>query len=333
MSLTQHSFGPLGLESLRLKSSTRLKYSAAVRAFLTFHHMSEARLLALRTRRIDRMLVEFIEDQYRRGAGITLSIHALSGLSFLDPHLRNRLVHSGAALGGYRTTRPVTSWMPLTIELVTVISLSMSLIGRRSESVAILVAFDGYLRISEYLQLRRKDIALQRDDRLGSAFTGMAIRLANTKTGPDQWVTIEIPYVVQIFQTYLTEHRFEPEERVFPFTANALRTLLRDIASRLDLPHLHRLSPHSLRHGGATSAFLHGRDLNYIQHRGRWQSTKSVWRYIQAGACMLLTEECPGEIINAGRELTPYLESCMKYIWSIVPESAPNLPRRVTFDA
>lgn len=327
------SFGPLGLSSLRLKSSTRVKYSAAVSTFLTFHRISQSHLLALPSKRIDRLLVEFIEQQYRAGAGVTLSTHAMSGLTFLDPHLRGRLASSAAALGGFRQTRPVTSWMPLTLELVNIISLCMSLMGRRSESVAILLAFDSYLRISEYLHLRRRDIALQSDGRLGSAYTGMAIRLANTKTGPDQWVTVVSPTVCSLMQTYLAEHRFDPRDLVFPFTGSALRTLLRDVASRLDLPHITRISPHSLRHGGATCDFLRGRDINYIQHRGRWQSTKSVWRYIQQGACMLLTEECTPEIVDAGRILSPDIELYLRHVWSLVPDRMVQQPRQVSFRA
>lgn len=333
MSAPSDSWGPLGLASQRLKPSTRIKYSAAVQSFLSFHRISQPHLLEMPSRRIDRMLVSFIEHQYRLDAGIALSQHAMSGLSFLDPHLRDRLVCSGATLAAYRQHRPVTSWMPLTIELVTVLSLSMSLLGRRAESVAILVAFDGYLRISEYLQLRRQDIALASDGRLGSAYTGMAIRLRHTKTGPDQWVTIESPTVIGIFTAYLDERRFAPQERVFTFTAHALRSLLRSVSERLGLPHLSRLSPHSLRHGGATSAFLRGRDINYIQHRGRWQSTKSVWRYIQQGASMLLTQDCPIEIIGAGRELMPLLDRYLMHVWSTVPDQGRSHSHRVTFDA
>ena len=47
--------------------------------------------------------------------------------------------------------------------------------------------------------------------------------------------------------------------------------------------------PHSLRHGGATRWHLLRHPIEDILLRGRWSSTKSARRYIQAGRAMLLT--------------------------------------------
>ena len=42
-------------------------------------------------------------------------------------------------------------------------------------------------------------------------------------------------------------------------------------------------------HGGATSDFLLGRSIVFIQHRGRWASVKSAQHYIQMGRSLLVS--------------------------------------------
>ena len=46
---------------------------------------------------------------------------------------------------------------------------------------------------------------------------------------------------------------------------------------------------HSCRHGGATSDYLAGEDLAFIQHRGRWVSLRSAQHYIQMGRALLVS--------------------------------------------
>ena len=57
---------------------------------------------------------------------------------------------------------------------------------------------------------------------------------------------------------------------------------------------------HSLRHGGATRDHLRGRPLEDILMRGRWASTKSARRYVQAGRSLLLATKVPRRIVELG---------------------------------
>lgn len=50
---------------------------------------------------------------------------------------------------------------------------------------------------------------------------------------------------------------------------------------------------HSLRHGGATHAFLSGVPFSDIKAAGRWQSDKSCKRYLQSGRALLLSIQIP----------------------------------------
>ena len=49
----------------------------------------------------------------------------------------------------------------------------------------------------------------------------------------------------------------------------------------------HAFVLHSLRHGGATEAFLNNVPLDNIAHLGRWRSLTTARRYVQLGAALL----------------------------------------------
>ena len=53
---------------------------------------------------------------------------------------------------------------------------------------------------------------------------------------------------------------------------------------------------HSFRHGGASRAFLAGREMSEIIVRGRWAAESSARHYVQAGRQMLLALALPPSI-------------------------------------
>ena len=53
---------------------------------------------------------------------------------------------------------------------------------------------------------------------------------------------------------------------------------------------------HSFRHGGASRAFLAGREMSEIIVRGRWAAESSARHYVQAGRQMLLVLALPPSI-------------------------------------
>ena len=53
---------------------------------------------------------------------------------------------------------------------------------------------------------------------------------------------------------------------------------------------------HSFRHGGASRAFLAGREMSAIILRGRWAAESSARHYVQAGRQMLLALALPPSV-------------------------------------
>ena len=60
---------------------------------------------------------------------------------------------------------------------------------------------------------------------------------------------------------------------------------------------------HSFRHGGASRAYLEGRDMSAIILRGRWAAESSARHYVQAGRQMLLALALPPAVATLASRL------------------------------
>ncbi len=69
------------------------------------------------------------------------------------------------------------------------------------------------------------------------------------------------------------------QARLFPFTAGRFQKWLKATCHVLGVGSI-GFTPHSLRHGGATTDFLRGLAVADIQFRGRWKCFESLCRYL-----------------------------------------------------
>ena len=134
------------------------------------------------------------------------------------------------------------------------------------------------------------------DNRLDGTTQLMALRLAKTKTGSNQWAEVRRSQVQELVRVLLESTK--QGSRLFPFTTSSFRYHFKNACHGLP-----DYVPHSLRHGGATHDFLVGVGLEEILRRGRWASTASARHYIQAGRALLLTLRVPDGLIKAGNAL------------------------------
>lgn len=299
-------------------SATQLAYNRSVRKFLAFAGVSLDSLLRRSSRRIDRLLTDYLHHLHRMQSPHCYAVHAVYGLIYYAPELKERLLLSRRSLRGWERTRVHRSHPPLTWELTVVIALTMARRGLHAEAVASLLAFDCYLRVGEYLRLQFRDVALLDDPRLGGAHTGMALRLAQTKTGSNQWVTVREPAVVAAFTQYLQCRTWLPTDRVFPFSLSHWRRVLRSCCASLGLGAI-PFVPHSFRHGGATRDYMRGHTIEQIKLHGRWKSLESARRYIQQGPALLLLNEVPEDLVRKALLLAPYVAQCLAYLRDAVP--------------
>jgi integrase len=176
--------------------------------------------------------------------------------------------------------------------------------GYIRHAIATLLAFDCFLRVGELVNLRRADVATTNDARMGSDFNGTALRLRQTKTGPNQWVRVDNKDIEQLL-LLMVDTTEGAQSKLFPFSANQYRSVFKAVCASLGLSSSY--VPHSLRHGGATRWHLLDKSIEDILLRGRWASTKSARRYVQAGRAMLLATHVPPSLAAAASVLSQNL--------------------------
>lgn len=279
--------------------STRARYKDAIQKFLAWVDNNEED--ATSTDQLDELMTDYFHYLYEHNGSKSQATNTLFGLIMLMPTVRDHLPTTRLALRGWNRRHPPVSYPPLTWELAVAIAVQMARHGALAQAVATVLAFDCYLRINEYCQLRAEDVSSSQDARLGREYTGVALRLRSTKTGPNQWVQVEHQAVRTLLLRLKSAAR-SPTQLLFGCTAAQYRRLFKSTCAELGLSADY--VPHSLRHGGATRDHLRGRSLEDILMRGRWASTKSARRYVQAGRALLLATRVPEHLVALGSELS-----------------------------
>jgi integrase len=172
---------------------------------------------------------------------------------------------------------------------------------------------------------------------MGLAHTGMAVCLARTKTGLNQSVALHRPDVASVLCKWVASLPRSSavdggNPRVFAFSPDFLRRLMRDACVRLGVGHTAYV-PHSLRHGGATADFLLTGSIERVQYRGRWKSMESVRTYVQTARALLAAQEVPAALNTLGGLFSDALAPTLIHLLDHVTAVAPTRRVcRVAFD-
>ena len=76
------------------------------------------------------------------------------------PDMKRQLHGAQLALRGWHRLKPPTPHPPLNWNLAVLIAVTMAYrTGKETFAIAVLVAFDSYLRISEFTEIRKEDVA------------------------------------------------------------------------------------------------------------------------------------------------------------------------------
>jgi integrase len=320
---------PSRLRDAALGSTTLRAYNDNVNKFLHHTRLSLRQLLTLPPFIIDRRLALFIDHMFEHGGSYSYACQAVFGLIYRCPSLKYKLGETRLRLRGWSNLKECHSHPPLTWELAVLFASTMSKWGLHAHAVATLLGFDCYLRVNELTSLTYRDIIQDNDPRVGAAHSSMAVRLAKTKTGLNQWVSLNRTSVASVLKLYLAQSPFLEHQRIFPFTAASFRRVIRRVSVSLGLGHIPYVA-HSLRHGGATSDYLASPNIEPIMYRGRWKSMESARRYIQTGRALLTRYSIPRELNDTGAalaaELLPLFAWTMEHI-----QPAKTRRRRVRF--
>jgi integrase len=331
MATSSSSLARLGLTTSTLRDAalapaTLRAYTKHLNSFLQYCGCSLPQLLRLTPARIDALLASFIDHSFAHDGSFEYACQAVYGLVYRYPPLRMQLGEARLRLRGWKRLKRQRPHPPLTWELAALFAVTMAKWGHHAEATATLLAFDCYLRVGELTRLTYEDVSQPNDPRMGSAYTGMALRLGVTKTGPNQSVTVYREQVQCALLHYLRSRPFLDHHRIFPFSPSSFRELMRRVASALGLGHIPYV-PHSLRHGGATFDFLRTNgDIAYVMFRGRWAGMESARRYVQTARAMLILQRVPREVAHTAAAVAPDAAKLLQLLADSVA-----LRRRVRF--
>ena len=316
----------LPLQDLALAPASRLAYERSLSGFLRFASLRPAELLTIQSGRLDRLLALYIQHSYDTSGHFTYASHALAAVVFHRPDVRLCLYISRQCLRGWSRVKQGVSHPPITWELTVAMACTFARAGHHAPAVAILVAFDCYLRVGELTRLRWRDIIMPDDARMGSAHTTMAVCLAKTKTGINQSVSVQRPDVALVLARWVrsmggasavtvtiaaADSDTRSLELVFPFTPVHLRRLMHWACGEMGISDIHYV-PHSFRHGGATADFMLTGSVERVQFRGRWKSLESLRTYVQTARAVLAAQRVPDALHQWGLLLSTHLAPVMQ---------------------
>lgn len=269
--------------------STFQKYSDAVSDFLLY--CDDLSLDTTSSRDFDVYLTEYLFFLYRSSRGKGKASATVYGILSFMPHLKSHLHLSLQFLKGINRLQPAKAYPPLTWDLTCAIAVRMILNGSYRAGIGCLLAFHCFLRVGELSGLRPADVVDARASiaRIGVAAPHMVLILRHTKTGPNQEVTVTDTTLATLVRGLV--RATAAGDPVFCQSSAAFRSRFHRACRDLRLKD--HYVPHSLRHGGATRAFLEGTPMEDILLRGRWAVHKSAKHYIQSGRVLLAAAEIP----------------------------------------
>ena len=312
--------------------ATYTAYRRAVDHFLHDCNLDYLYLRRLTANSIDQRFAAWIEGQYNRHGtrAIQRSENARNGLHIFFPKTRRQLTRADVALRSWRRQKNTVSYPPIPRNVATLLAARLARRGQLHAALAVLLSFDCYLRINECLQLRRSDIRIPVDHRLGEPYQHCALFLRKTKTGKNLSVEVYDPAIARLLHRCFLSLP-HADSRLFSFSEAAFReSHVKGTLDQMGLSHLHFV-PHSFRHGGATHDFvIRRRSAEYVRNRGRWRSQQSADRYMQQLAAVDLTFTIPADVDQLGATFWSQLEVVMDSAaddagWSKLPPLPESL--------
>lgn len=172
------------------------------------------------------------------------------------------------------------------------------------------LCFFGACRIGEVLGARRSDLLTPSD--LLSEEPKLYLRIGNPKSrrrGANiQYTTVDIP-----FWTNLICKIFEDlprDARLYEATPSAFRTRWNAVLKQIGVDSRHRLTPGSLRAGGAIAAHKRGLGINDLLWKLRLQHLKTLSHYLQETTAVSVLPSLPEKVrtrIQLLRSILPKL--------------------------
>jgi integrase len=261
---------------------------------------------------MDRLLSSYIDCLYGFYSGRMrhLAVRASLGVcQEVSYRYKGNLPDSARRLQAWARLHPPRSSYPLPRAWVDLIGFTLAARGHALEGIAVLLAWEGYLRVSELLSLRREHVMLPENTVGLGMGRHCGLHLLDTKRGPNQFVRVRDVAIVRYLRWL--HQRTTPGALLFAgVTGQQLNRLLVEACAVLGFPP--HFTMHSCRHGHASDDFVHNVDPEITRRNGRWGHLFSMTPYLQGVAVLSYGLVVPSDLLPflaISAELRRYLLS------------------------
>ena len=181
--------------------------------------------------------------------------------------------------------------MPHTKDLMKAFVVNVIRQGELQCAMAIAIAWAGYLRGNKVLNVKWKDIFPAGDPRLTGLSNSVAgINIRDPKTGTNQFASIIDRAVIAMLHDFSQQTTTDPEKRLVDLSYKKYLQLMKTVPVDLGLGDK-PLTTHSTRIGGALHDHTAQQNVKDIANTGRWESIKTLRRYLTNGRGWLMTKD------------------------------------------
>lgn len=275
------------LHDAAVQPSTLVSYARAARAFFAFVRLHNGRPVT--STEWDSWLVCYFEHLWSGGNGRSVGDRTLCGFMHFCPDVGGNLPMARRSLAGWGRLRPSESHKPMSWTVVCGVAMHACVEGNFESALAFLLAHDCFLRRSEVAGIRVRDVV---DDGVSGR---LLLVLPRTKTGMNQSVAVRHPVVAAWLRAAVASAS-GPSAYLFP-SGRCLYDHFSSACVSLGVGAVGFVF-HSLRHGGATDAYLRMGEgsVASVQVRGRWRQTATLQRYLQQAPAVIAQLSIPQHV-------------------------------------
>jgi hypothetical protein len=308
--------------------TTRRGYEREAMRFIDFAHREQLPLTCGVD--LDIALSLFARFMFDEGYGPSTGERLVAAAKYVWPMWSRDICVTPVCIIGWRKLRPSVKRIPLTRAVATAIAVRMIAWGYPSAGIVTLLGFHCYLRIGEFTTTRCVDVVPAASERVGLGNPHMFVSIPNAKTGPLQDVEVldsAIEAITLLCATVMGGG--DSTNRLCLLSEYQYRKLFRAVCDSWQLPR--DVTPHSLRHGGATHDHtVVGRNAKDIMIRGRWQREKSFAHYVGTMRASVALQKHPIHVVNTGAALTTDLAASVASAIAIAHMNAEVMQFRAT---
>eukprot|EP00438_Fugacium_kawagutii_P036295 Skav217416 [mRNA] locus=scaffold2674:455612:458842:- [translate_table: standard] len=288
-----------------------------------------------KSKSVDSILDSFVQSMHKTGkkAALLRAKHGVLFVQSVRPRLHGTLKSSWQTLRSWEELSPSGFRAPMPLPLLAAFLCQARLVAVKSldadeqnlwyvMAALVAVAFYGLLRPGELFGLTSNDVSLPQSLSLAAPFA--VIRLKRPKNarqmGLQQFAELRHPDAIN-WLAWVLHTKSEKDAALWPSSPSRFRVMFKHVCKKMMVTNM-KLSPASLRAGGATWMLDEGVEVSKIRFQGRWSNLRSLEHYLQVARAQQLALAITPRVTDHLKQLLlrhSYMLSLPKFFSAQVP--------------